>query len=277
MKSIKIILTITFWVLFKGILSAQMITGYNGSIAAGTGGTSLLADNCWAVKNNPAVLAGMKNSEISADHGRLFGNSGLSTTSAAFVIPNRILSFGAFVNQSGYSGFRYLQTGISAAKKINEQLDFGLQMSYAGFDYGDRFYGVRRYLNTALGAVIKLPKNIQLGVLVNNLHNPGISKVLPTRETMSIKAGILYPAGKNTRLTAEVIQPSGAGMIFRLGLEYRYQEKFTFRTGISDQADYGQISFGFGYTHKKLQWNSAAMWHPILGISPQTGLRYVFP
>jgi hypothetical protein len=266
-----------FWLIFPTSLLAQMTQDYTGSIATGMGGAALNAENIWAVRNNPAMLSALKKKEAAVDHGRIYANSGLSSTAVALVIPHQKANLGAFACQSGYSGYRYLQTGLSLGKKLSEKLDMGMQLSYASFDFGDRQYGSRHSLNSAIGAVIRLPKNIQMAVVVNNLHRPGISSTPANRETMSLKAAVSYATGKNTLFMADVIQPNGARAIFRLGMEYRYQEQFIFRAGLADNADFGQVSFGFGFKHKQLVWNSAALWHPLLGLTPQTGLHYVFP
>lgn len=274
MKRISLTLTLVIWMT---AVWGQLVRDYTGSPSAAMGGTSLLGQQVWAARNNPAMLPSLQKKEMAVDHGLLYANSGLSQTAFAFVIPGSRGNGAVYIAQNGYSGFRHLHSGLSFGKKLSDKLDMGIHLAYATFNFGDRQYGSLQYLNSAIGAVIRLPRNIRMAVVVNNLHRPGISSEPVYRESMNLKAGIEYKPGKNTLMMAEVIQPNNARAIFRLGMEYRYHEQFCIRAGIADNADYGQVSFGFGLKHRQLQWNSAASWHPLLGLTPQTGLHYVFP
>ncbi len=248
-------------------LSAQVLPDYVGAQAAGKAGCSLFDE---AYGSNPASFATQRKS-VALHHGFRY-TPGLNQT--ALVGSSRIhkTGIGVSFSQFGFTHYRNLNTALAAARKLNEKCDLGIQLGYGQFSLGDRYYSNQQHVHGRIGLKLKVDKKISLAGLLHferDIHGNN-----PFQERIWLKTGLQYKVSGQTGLEMEFLQDFESRPIFRIGLEYEYQKKWQFRSGISDQADGGQAFIGTGFRHKKLRYDFASGWHPQLGFLPQISLMY---
>ena len=62
--------------------------------------------------------------------------------------------------------------------------------------------------------------------------------------------------------------------LLRAGMEYGWRQMLFVRTGMPTRP--GCFSFGLGYAHRNYHIDMAAQMHPVLGLTPQLSLSYLF-
>jgi len=273
MKKIYIIL----FVLNSSILAqAGFDPSSRGGRSAGMGYNSVVSNEFWSVFNNQAAMAW--NAKLSA--GVFFENrfslKEMNTRGMGIVIPaSKYDAFGLTYSQYGYSAYNETKIGLSYAKSFARKVAAGIQFDYlrtaSSIENGSK--GVFTF---EFGLQSKVSKKMLIGFYAfNPIHSllsdyNGYTEYVP----VVIRFGLAYQFSEKFILESEIEKDLHHDAIIRIGGDYKINETFFIRGGLST----GVVlySFGVGTKWHGLTFDIASSYHQVLGISPSVSLNYDF-
>ena len=245
-----------------------------GGRQAGLNHCSVALSGFWSVENNVAGMTGITGLAVGTDFQNGYLSSHLGTAGLAVVYPAPFGNLGLSLRYFGYSLFHQTKMSLSYARSLGKKIQAGVQLSYLQTAFGD-IYGRNGTFTFGLGMQSAVTKNLTLGLYV---YNPFAVKTTSDARnaTPSIfRLGLAYLLAKDLLVTVEAEKTTfWHPVVLRAGVEYRFRNRFFFRTGVATSGDV--FSFGFGWHQRKLQVDLASTMHPSLGFSPQISLNYSF-
>jgi hypothetical protein len=268
----KTLLTLLFFYFF----SENIFSQYDavGARSAAMGDASVPFTDVWAVFNNPAALGFTDKIQLGLAYKNNFLLKELNQISFAFSLPiKKVGVFSVGIDRFGYDLYSMNQLGIGYSRKFGKIFSLGTQVNihwlHIGDIYGDKF--------TASGSVslfIKPMKNWVIATHIYNITATPISVDGRDRINTIFRLGTSYLVANKLLITAEGEASLQYHPCFKAGLEYKPIELLAIRVGV--QTYPLSPAFGFGIHYKKVLFDFAGKWHPVLGFSPMTSLAYSF-
>lgn len=235
---------------------------------------SIGLSGCWSVFGNQAGLAGIKSPEIAGSFQNRFLINELSVRSGLFAIPVQSSVFAVSLYQFGKIPFRHEKFGISYARHISPQLNFGLQFNYYRLFLSEDNRSVGS-AGLELGFQYLLSNHLVLGFHILNPYKTGIKTLSGNFQYPSrINFGALYRLSDFLSITSEIENDFDRYSIVKTGMEFIILEKLYLRTGISGKPY--QLSAGIGFQVSKLTMDMATTYNQYLGNSPSVSFQYQF-
>jgi hypothetical protein len=231
--------------LFQSLI-AQSSFPLIGSRAAGVGyATSCLTDG-WAIFNNPAGLAALKNLEVGFAYESVPGFSPFNRMATFIAAPVRIGVFNAGVFRFGDDLYNEQKINFGYANKFG-LASLGTTFQY--IQYHVEGFGQKSLISFSFGGIAELTPWLKLGAYIINLSQPEISEdeKLPT----SLIAGICVKASQKVLALIEIEKDLDYEAKLKLGIEYEIHKKFAVRTGVNVNPQ--TAFFGFGFMPGKLK------------------------
>lgn len=224
---------------------------------------------------NPAVLSLTRQRELSTSYYNYFLMKGISTLSASFQYPNRVLDAGVTMASSGDKAYRESLLTLSVGKLLNTRWTTGLSISYR-FISSQFINETPGRLTAGLGITYKSADNVLLGFSALNL--PFLTVNNPAKISITnyycLRGGIAWQFINSLLLTTEVENNVESPITVHLGIEYKPFDSFRIRMGIRTEPFLP--SAGIGYTYSVFTLDGAVTYHPVLGVSAGAGLKAVF-
>jgi hypothetical protein len=246
-----------------------------GARSAGMAHASICVDDVWAVQQNQAALAGLKQAEVGVFSQIVYPNSKVLMNAVAVASP---FKYGVISGTFTRLGFKNLYNeskyGLGFSRQFGKTISAGMQLNYLSTYIGDNNYGTRGTIAIEAGFMAEIIKNLKLGVHVYNPTRSKTAQYNNERVATIIKMGLQYTFSENVFTTFEVEKDIANKPIIKVGAEYRIVKEVYLRGGISNNPNLNAA--GFGIELKKFNLDFAAAFHPQLGVSPQIGLRYRF-
>ena len=267
MKSLLCLIIATF--LSISPCNSQSASTLLGARANGIGyATSTLFDT-WGVFSNIAGTAKVKNISVGCTYDAQPSLTGANRTAAVFIVPIKTgaLSAGAFrfgdelYNEQIFTAGFSNQFGLAA---------LGAQVNY--IQYWAEGFGTKGVWSVNMGGIAELTPHISVGAYVQNLNQPEIneSENLPTK----LVAGIGFKPIDQVFVCTELEKDLEYDATWKTGLEYKFNKKFTARTGynINPSAAF----FGLGFNTTRFTIDYALQHSPTLSLSHQGSIIYQF-
>lgn len=245
--------------------------GRSGSRQAGMGGAAVMLQDQWAIHNNPAGIAGLRQFGANIGYENRFGMKELSLKSAGMVAPVNFGVFGLSFNQFGYKLYHENKVGLAYARSFGPALRLGLQLDYLSSRFAEGYEG-GDHVTFEMGAQYDITKKLSVAALVFNPIGVKRSSLTNERIPMAMRFGLGFHFTESLLATAEIEKYSDAEADAHLGLEYDLHHKFFLRTGVS--VNPGVFSFGAGYRLGPLQLDLAGSIHQLIGSRLQASLTY---
>ncbi len=239
--------------------------------AMGTAGVTF--SDIWAVQNNQAGLAGLKNMSIGFHFENRYLTPQYGLKALAFGLPTSQGTFGVDVNYFGYSLYNETKIGLAYARKFSDYFSVGIQLDYLNYFIAD-YYGNKGTAIAEIGVLSKPFKNLTFGV---HIYNPTLSQVADynnERVPTIVKFGLNYKFNDKFLIAAETEKDIDFKPRYKVGLEYYIIDDIALRTGIITNPF--ENSFGIGYIKKHISANIAFSTNKILGITPYVSFQYKF-
>lgn len=255
---------------------ADGLTRVSGGRAAAMGGTSVCEQSVWGLCNNPAGLA-----TLQGWHGGLYYENQWLLKETAFKSGGLARSiegigcFGLSVCQYGRSQFSENLFSLAYARDFGPYLQVGLRADWILLHFGEA-YPNRSAPGFELGIQSQVSEKIRLGATLFNPLNSRLKTLNEDTLPIVMKLGLAYQFTEDFTGQLEVeknIQHEGVRISG--GLEYLLFGQFSIRAGAQHNPDI--LSFGAGYTLKRLQVDIAAQMHQALGASLQIGITGRIP
>lgn len=246
-----------------------------GARSAGMSHASLCVSDVWAVQQNQAGLASLKNPEAAVFSQILYPNSKVLMNAVAVASPFKygVLS-GTFTRLGFKNLYNESKYGLGYSRQFGKIISAGMQLNYLSTYIGDNNYGKRGTIAVEAGFIIEVVKNLKVGVHVYNPTRSKTAQYNNERVPTIINMGMQYTFSTNVFATVEVEKDIANKPVFKVGAEYRIVKEIYLRGGLSNNPSLNAA--GLGIELKKFNLDFAAAFHPQLGVSPQIGLRYRF-
>jgi hypothetical protein len=240
-----------------------------GARAMGMGYASSCLQDEFALFNNPAGLAELRNTSFSFSSNVHPSFKPFNRMAATVAFPFRIgvVSAGAF--RFGDDLYNEQVFSTAFANKFG-LASLGLKVNY--IQYHAESFGTKGIFTVSFGGIAELTKKFFIGAHITNINTPRISEEesAPTRLTL----GIGIKASEKTFVTTELEKDLTHKTIFRTGIEYQFHKKFVLRTGFNFNPESG--FFGLGFRPKRFSIDYALAYKPAVGINHQATAAFKF-
>ncbi|AYB34793.1 hypothetical protein [Chryseolinea soli] len=265
-----LLLAITFF-LRSVLLAAQSSPVLMGAPAAGCAYASSCTRDEWALFNNGAGLADVKNTTVAFTYNAVPSFKLFNRMAAAVTLPVRFGVAGVGVYRLGNNLYneQLLTAGFSNTLGL---ASLGLRINYV--QYNAAGFGTKGAFSLSFGGIATLTPALSLGAHIMNVNQPVLSKTDQERLPTIVCAGICIKASTQTRITTEVEKDLDYPLLWKTGLEYQFQKKVFFRTGFALHPNAG--FFGLGFRPKTLSIDYAFQYTGSRGAHHEATVSYAF-
>ncbi len=241
-----------------------------GAKPAGMGYTYAAMNDKWSQFNNPGGMAYVNEMAVYAAFENKYAITGLNSLGAAFVS-----NIG--IGTAGVSAFRFgddlYNEQILSATYSNKFGIAGLGVRANYVQYTIEEFGTKGAITLDFGGVAQITELIRFGAYVRNINQAKLAELNDERIPTLLNTGLAFLPMEKLTLAVEVENDIDLEASFKVGLEYRFLEKFYARTGIktNEFTNY----FGLGFISQKLQIDYALTRDQVLGFSHQASLAYI--
>jgi hypothetical protein len=265
--------TLVLYLFFSSFIFAQ-VPNQIGARANGLANSTLLLTDVWSAKNNPGAFGQLSQTAVGiAYQNRLFVNE-LSNQSLAFNYHiTEKSNIGVYFQQSGFSLYRQLQTGLAYGIKLADNFSAGVSLNLHRVAFGD-IYGFVNSVSASVGLMYSLNNNLDLGLNVQNINRTKLADYQDERFPTLFNMGLKYKFNQGTFWSIEAEKDILHPINIKSGIEILTHEIFVVRFGMNSYPL--QAAFGAGLKLKQFQVDIASTWHSQLGLNPSMALSYKF-
>lgn len=227
----------------------------------------------WNVFGNPAGLAGLNTLAAGVSAGNRYLIKELQQTGMAVAFGGKPGITAISYARSGVSLYSVNRVGLSYSRKFLEKYSAGIELHYT-YELCGPEKKASHSGNVNLGFIYRPPGKCSFGF---HLGNPGsmlIRENFSSLETPFFRLGMVFEESQKLHMFLEAEKALSQQPQWKCGLEIIPCEKFSIRTGLSFPPF--SMAFGAGMAYQSLIVDIAAMYHHILGFSPQLSIKYAF-
>lgn len=244
-----------------------------GARAGGMGNCTGTFSDIWAVRNNQAGMADLKEIGVGIFFKNNYFVKELSYSAISAALPTDAGVFGIDFSNMGYDYFKEQNLGIAYGKKFGNKVAAGIKLDYLAYHMYEP-YGTKNIFTFEGGIIGKLSSNMMISAHIFNPIQAKLNDYGDERLATVFNTGLSYKFSDKVIAIAEVEKRTNAKANIKAGIEYRPVKMIYLRTGVNTNP--GTNSFGFGFVFDNLFVDLASTWHPVLGHSPQIGIHYIF-
>jgi len=271
-KNIIISATMIF-LIYSGSVTAGGDNRPTGSVSASLGNASVAIADIWSAFNNQAGLARVRKTELGFSYENRFLVKELGCSALALVYPVKSGTFGFSAGYFGYPMYNEGKLALAYARVFGDHLCVGLQFDYNTVRIAEG-YGNRRFITFEAGIIADITKELTVGA---HIYNPVSSKLATScdeRAPAIFSLGFSYALSGNITLLAETEKRISEKASFNSGLEYRIDDRFELRMGVS--TGISLFSFGAGFETGSFIISIGSSYNMILGYSPHASISCKF-
>jgi hypothetical protein len=245
-----------------------------GARSSSMGDASVTFTDAWASFNNPSALGFTNKIQMGFSYKNNFLLKELSQMSFAFSLPvKKIGVFSLGVDRFGYDQFSSNKFGVAYSRKFGKIFSLGTQINLHWIHIGD-IYGNKVTASGSVSFLVKPMKNWIIAANVYNITATPISFDARDRINTIFRLGSSYTVAEKFLISVEGEASLQYDPTFKAGIEYKPIPLLAIRAGINTYPM--SPTFGFGIDYKKILFDFAGKWHPVLGFSPIASLSYSF-
>jgi hypothetical protein len=226
----------------------------------------------WSIFNNVGGLASITKTTAAFSYHAHPSFKAFNRLAATLSVPTKfgIIGTGVFRFGDNFYNEQILSAGFSNHFGI---ASLGVKVNY--LQYQAEGLGSTGVVTVSMGGIATLTKQLSIGAHITNINQPKISHT-GKGETVStrLNAGLGFKASEKVFMTSEIEKDLTRKLLFKLGFEYQFHEKFVFRTGVNLQPDAAFI--GLGFKPKRFRMDYAVGYQNILGLHHQATVAYQF-
>jgi hypothetical protein len=246
---------------------AQSVSSLMGARPNGIGyATSTLFDP-WGLFNNVAGISEVAATTTAFAYDLHPSLTGANRMAAIALIPLKtgVTGVGAFRFGDDLYNEHILSAGYSNQFGI---ASLGVKVNY--IQYRTEGFGSQGVFTVSFGGIAKLTPMLAVGAHLTNINQPSVTdqEKLPTKLT----AGIGITPTEKVLMVTEIEKDLDYDATWKMGLEYKFHEKFAARTGYNINPN--TAFFGLGFKTNKLRIDYAIQHNVLLSISHQASVAY---
>jgi hypothetical protein len=232
--------------------------------------SSCLSDE-WALFNNVAGLAKVKQSAAAFTYDALPAFSSFNRMAALFAMPIKpgIAAFGVYRFGDDLYNEQVMTAGYANTLGL---ASLGVKVNY--IQYSAQGFGNARAVTVSFGGIANLTPQLSIGAHIVNINQPKLSEV--NKETLPtlLILGVGIKASEKVFITSEVEKDLNYDVRWKSGLEYQLHKKVVARTGFNLNPQAGFL--GIGLRPKKFTLDYAFQYTSTLGARHQATVVYKF-
>jgi hypothetical protein len=244
-----------------------------GARQAGMGSTGVAYPDIWSATHNQAGLALLDRPTFGLFYENRFTLKELGLKAGVFAYPTSSGTFAIDLMQFGYSKYSESQIGLAFAKSLGNKFSAGIKFDYLNTFFSEE-YGNKGTFIAELGLLAKPLEHLYIGGHIYNLNRAKIAAYNDEKIPTILTVGIAYEFSEKVICTVEVEKDLDYKAIYKVGMEYRFLQNLFLRAGVTSNPN--QMSFGIGYSFKRIKADISFSSHQVLGISPHVGFSYEF-
>ncbi|AKQ44768.1 hypothetical protein TH63_02640 [Rufibacter radiotolerans] len=242
-----------------------------GSRAIGLGGAAVTLPDLWALSNNPAGMAALKEPALGAYAHNRFSLKELTTVGLLAVLPSsRWGTVGLDVQRFGGEYYNEQRLGIGLAHQLGV-VRLGLKADLLQVRVKE--WGSRKAVALSLGGQSELVPGLTFGAHIYNLNQAKLAEFQDERVPTVMKMGLSYQASTKVLLVAEAEKELEHPVAMKGGIEYQVLPALTLRTGFNSGTRAGTA--GVEVSFKQFQVAYAVGAQHQLGLSNYLSVGYV--
>ncbi|MBF9252033.1 hypothetical protein I2I11_01875 [Pontibacter sp. 172403-2] len=244
-----------------------------GARAAALGNAAVTLHDLWALSNNIAGIADLKQPEVGAYVENRFGVRAFTTVALEAVYPTgKYGSYGLSLSRFGDELYSRQSVGLGVAHKLGQ---FSLGAKAEVWQIAVKGYGSRKAVTLSAGLQAEVIPDLYFGAYAYNLNQAKLADFEDERLPTIMKAGLAYRPYKKLLLAIETEKNIDYDADFKAGLEYTLlDDNLVLRTGFSTLTN--KATFGIGFRARQLQVDYAFGSTTLLGQSHHLSLSYQF-
>ncbi|MFD1871914.1 hypothetical protein [Hymenobacter bucti] len=250
----------------------------HGARATALGNASAtLSNEVWAGANNAAGLGTLTRPTAGAYFENRYLITSLNVAAVALALPLGIVEPAAAGQPAraewGVVGFEAQRFGGALYSEVRVGAAYGYRLGVVNIggrldmlQVSFRDLGSRRALVGSLGGQAEVvPGHLTFGVYLYNLNQAKLADYQDERVPTVLRAGLAYRAGKQVLVLVESEKDIEHDVGFKAGLEYLPASAVALRAGYASLSQ--QTTGGVGVKTGNFQFDYAAGWHSVLGLS----------
>lgn len=257
-------------------LSSLSVFAQNGNYAIGArasaiGGAAVTIGDQWSLFNNVGGLAHQANTMAFASYRNKYGVPEFSTVAVGVLHPML----------NGVAGLGFFRFGGDLYNEQRVNLGYGHEMGIVSLGLNVSYYqlsiegaGTTQNIMIDFGGQARLNDQIVFGAHVSNLNQAKLSETTGERIPTIMKTGLSYRPSASLMLNVEAEKEVEKATIVKVGLEYKFLEKFSMRTGFHTQPF--ESTFGLGFNTDKIGIDYYFGNNPDLGDIHEFTVSYQF-
>lgn len=265
-----------FFILFSFFSLSSFSTGElksTGARSAGLGGASVAMSDEWSAANNPAGMNWLHGISACIDIKNSFLVKELSDRLLIFTIPAGKSRFGVAFRYSGFSYYSETNAALCYSMKLATRLSAGIRIDYYRIKIPDG-YGSKNILSFRLGLQYHPSDKFTIGCGVANPYPVKLTRDFPFYLSTTLQTGFMWKLSSSLLSSLEVEKDLIHPPLLKCGLEYHLAKPLFARIGFCTSP--ARFTFGTGISLKKLVIDLSALYHPVLGYSPEVSLSWKF-
>lgn len=232
--------------------------------------TSCVADE-WSLFGNTGGLSKVEKPVGSFSYHAIPSFKSFNRISAVFAIPLKFGVAGAGIFRLGDDLYNEHVASLAFGNTFG-LASLGLKINY--IQYHAEGFGSKGVVSLGFGGIARLTPHLHVGTYITNLNQPVISSIDGERLPTRITAGLSILPGEKITVASEIEKDLEHSVLWKTGLEYRVNKKFSARTGFNANPD---AAFGgFGFKASKFILDYAFQYQEFTGASHQATVTYLF-
>lgn len=236
--------------------------------------TSVSDSHHWTAFHNPAMLGQVDKSEVAIHYENRFQLSELSTKSVQAAFPNKLINTGFALSQFGYSLYQEILLGVGWGRNFSNKFSMGVQFNYFT-SYFEASNTYRAALLVQFGLLAHLSPDFCLGFSCFNPFQSNINAEFVVQRLPSIfSIGAEYFFSQELVWRSQMDREVSSNYRFATGFEYSMIQPVIIKIG-AYRSDYLVPCLGLGLNTGAFGLSFNTEMHPLLGLSPNLGLKYL--
>ena len=262
---------VLLFLLLQHTIKAQSVSSFMGSRSYALGNATACINDEWSIFNNVAGLTGINEATASASTLARPALKAANKSAFVFAAPLKHGAMGIGAFHFGDALYSENVAAMGYAHKLGIT-SLGIKLNYIQFNAEG--YGSKGVISESLGVNTQLTPKLSIGAHIVNVTQPRISTSDNEKLSTILIAGAGFKASESVFITSELEKSISLKTILKAGLEYKFQQKFFFRTAFSTNPDAGY--FGVGFQPTKLKFDYAFRFEPNVGSGHQATIGYRF-
>jgi hypothetical protein len=148
----------------------------------------------------------------------------------------------------------------------------GIKVNY--IQYHSTSYGTKGVVTVSFGGIARITPHLLAATYITNLNQPVLSSTDDERLPTRITAGLSVLPSEKVTVTSEIEKDLTHSVLWKTGLEYRVNKKFSARTGFNINPD--AVFAGTSFNTARFVLEYAFQYHEFTAASHQATVTYRF-